>query len=60
MPAIANDNIARDRFFAGNIAPSSDDVDTNAALSDFVIALARNQARIDHLEAIGVNDNTRH
>jgi hypothetical protein len=44
---IANDNI--------NAA------DTEAALSGFVIALARHQARIDHAHAMGAaDDNTRH
>jgi hypothetical protein len=44
---IANDNI--------------NPADTETALSAFVIALARNQARIDHGHATGAaNDNTRH
>ncbi|MDH2354915.1 hypothetical protein QCM80_30245 [Bradyrhizobium sp. SSUT112] len=61
MQTIANDNIARGGFFAEKIALALDDPDTDAALSGFIIALARNQARIDHLEATGAaNDNTRH
>jgi hypothetical protein len=38
-----------------------DRADVDAALSGFVVAMARNQARIDHLQAVGVtNDNTKH
>jgi hypothetical protein len=35
--------------------------DADAALTGFVIALARNQARIDHLQSIGAtNASTKH
>jgi hypothetical protein len=38
-----------------------DHADVDAALSGFVVAMARNQARIDHLQSIGAaNDNTKH
>ncbi|WP_256807789.1 hypothetical protein [Bradyrhizobium sp. Bra64] len=61
MQTIANDNIARRGFFAEKIALAPDDAGTEAALSGFIVALARNQARIDHLEATGAaNDNTMH
>lgn len=59
-PMSANDGLEPGKMFARNIALALGDADTNAALSDFVIALARNQARIDHVEAIGANDNTKH
>ncbi|MDH2341531.1 hypothetical protein [Bradyrhizobium sp. SSUT77] len=59
MPA--NDRFETAGMFAGNVALALDDADTEAALNGFIIALARNQARIDHLEAMGAaNDNTRH
>jgi hypothetical protein len=56
----ANDNIEPAEAFVGNAALALD-VDTDAALSGFVVAMARNQARIDHLQSIGAaNDNTKH
>jgi hypothetical protein len=59
---ISNDNVDASKLFAGNIALALDDhADSDAALSGFVVALARNQARIDHLQSIGAaNDNTKH
>lgn len=57
LPRPANSNISPFQF-AGNAAIS---VDGDAALDDFVIALARNQARIDHLKTMSAaNDNARH
>ena len=61
MRTVLNDNVDPSKLFAGNIALAMDESDTDAALSGFVVALARNQARIDHLQAIGAaNDNTKH
>jgi hypothetical protein len=58
---IANDNIDPSKLFAGNIALALDHSDSEAALTGFVIALARNQARIDHMQSMGAaNDNTKH
>jgi hypothetical protein len=58
---VANDNVDSVRLFAGNVALALDRADVDAALSGFVVAMARNQARIDHLQAVGVtNDNTKH
>jgi hypothetical protein len=57
----SNNNVDSSKLFAGNIALALDESDTDAALSGFVVALARNQARIDHLQSIGAsNDNTKH
>lgn len=57
----AVDGLEIRKVFAGNIALALDDADTEDALNGFIIALARNQARLDHLEATGAaNDNTRH
>jgi hypothetical protein len=56
----ANDNTHSASRFDGTAALELDD-DTNVALSDFVIAIARNQARIDHLRSTGAaNDSTKH
>jgi len=63
LPIPANNNVDPAKLFAGNIALALDDAETDAALSGFVVALARNQARIDHLQAIATgaaNDNTKH
>jgi hypothetical protein len=61
LRTVSNDNVDTSKLFAGNIALALDQSDTDAALSGFVIALARNQARIDHLQSIGAaNDNTKH
>lgn len=61
LPIVANDNVDSVRLFAGNVALALDRSDVDAALGGFVVAMARNQARIDHLQAIGVtNDNTKH
>ena len=61
LPIATNDNINPIQIFAGNIALALDRSDTDVALSGFVVALARNQARIDHLQSIGAaNDNTKH
>ena len=61
LPIVANDNVDSVRLFAGNIALALNRADVDAALSGFVVAMARNQARIDHLQTVGVtNDNTKH
>lgn len=61
LPIVANDNVDSVRLFAGNVALALDRSDVDAALGGFVVAMARNQARIDHLQAIGVtNDNAKH
>jgi hypothetical protein len=61
LPIAANDNIHPAPIFVGNIALALDQADTDAALSGFVVALARNQARIDHLQSMdAANDNTKH
>lgn len=60
LSASANSRFEVGNLFSRNVALAPDDVDTDAALNSFIVALARNQARIDHLEAIGANDNTKH
>jgi hypothetical protein len=61
LRTVLNDNVDPSKLFAGNIALAMDESDTDAALSGFVVALARNQARIDHLQSSeAANDNTKH
>jgi hypothetical protein len=61
LQTIANDNVDPSKLFAGNVALALDDFDTDAALTGFIVALARNQARIDHLQSIeAANDNAKH
>ncbi|SFI32402.1 hypothetical protein [Bradyrhizobium sp. Gha] len=58
LPEPANNNVSPAILFAGNAAL---DADSEAALDQFVVSLARNQARIDHFEAMSAaNDNTIH
>jgi hypothetical protein len=59
---IANDNVEPIKLYAGSIAAVAlDNIGTEEALCGFVVALARNQARIDHLQSTGAaNDNTKH
>ena len=55
----ANDNL-NPTTAIGNLAISKS-ADTGLALRDFVEALARNQARIEHQQSAGAaNDNTIH
>jgi hypothetical protein len=63
LPIVTNDNTSPAHVFAGNtaLALAVDQADIDAALSGFVLALARSQARMDHLQSIGAaNDNTKH
>ena len=56
-----NDNHKPTGMFAGNVALALDEDDTDAAMSRFVLTLARNQARIDHLQSMSAaNDNKKH
>lgn len=58
---VVNNDVDSSKLFAGNIAIAVEESDTDAALSGFVVALARNQARIDHDRSIGdSNGNTKH
>ena len=49
LPKPANNHVAPAILFAGTVAL---DVESEVALDQFLIALARNQGRIDHLEVM--------
>ncbi|MCG2632147.1 hypothetical protein L6654_36615 [Bradyrhizobium sp. WYCCWR 13023] len=58
LPTPANNNVSPAFLFAGSAVL---DAHLETALDQFVIALARNQARIDHLQAMSAaDDNTIH